>query len=301
MKAIFFIRFLCAITLVPLLACSADKPVEKSEQNHTQTGEGSYLIEIIPLNVTRNSTIYLVHHGFTLSDAKIEWFVNGSPVLSALPDQFNTDGIRKHDKVQSKVIIKDKEIVSNIIEIKNAPPEINQAELVPEGFKPVGTLRVEATESDIDGDAVTLTYEWNKNGEPAGSSKQFKGKLKKGDKLSIKVTPFDGEAYGRSLVLRREVGNMPPIISESMEYNFDGKIYTYQVKATDPDGDPLMYSLKTAPSAMTINPSAGLIKWNVPPGFIGKASFTVSVIDGHGGEASQNLTFEIKSEQKINP
>lgn len=290
------VRFLCCFALFLLLACSKEKTAETGAQTSPQKGEVSYSIEIIPLNVTRNSTIYLVPHGFILSDAKIEWFVNGAPAVRAVPDQFSTEAIRKHDKVQAKIIIKDKEIDSNIIEIQNSPPEISNVSIVPQGFKPGDTLRAEASVHDIDGDAVTVTYEWTKNGETAGNSKQFEGELRKGDKLTVKITPFDGEAYGHSLVLRREVGNMPPIISESREYNFDGKIYTYQVKATDPDGDPLTYSLKTSPSGMTINPATGVIKWNVPPDFIGKASFSVLVADGHNGEALQNLAFEIKSQ-----
>ncbi|PJA80422.1 MAG: hypothetical protein CO148_03415, partial [Nitrospirae bacterium CG_4_9_14_3_um_filter_41_27] len=61
-----------------------------------------------------------------------------------------------------------------------------------------------------------------------------------------------------------------------------------------PDGDTLTYSLKSAPSGMTIDSSKGMIKWNVPPEFKGKAPITISVTDGHGGESLQNLTLEIR-------
>jgi hypothetical protein len=49
---------------------------------------------------------------------------------------------------------------------------------------------------------------------------------------------------------------------------------------------------------MRIDSSSGLITWDVPSDFIGKASFTVAVADGHGGEATQDITLEIKPEQK---
>ncbi len=49
---------------------------------------------------------------------------------------------------------------------------------------------------------------------------------------------------------------------------------------------------------MTIDPSKGLIKWNVPPEFTGKTPITVSVTDGHGGEVMQSLTLEITPEIK---
>jgi len=49
---------------------------------------------------------------------------------------------------------------------------------------------------------------------------------------------------------------------------------------------------------MTISPTKGLIQWNVPPDFKGKATFTVSITDGHGGEALQSFTLEITPENK---
>jgi hypothetical protein len=49
---------------------------------------------------------------------------------------------------------------------------------------------------------------------------------------------------------------------------------------------------------MRIDSASGLITWDVPSDFIGKASFTVGVADGHGGEVTQDLTLEIKPEQK---
>ena len=44
---------------------------------------------------------------------------------------------------------------------------------MPEVFKAGDALYIEASGSDIDGDAVTIIYEWIKNREPAGSSKQI--------------------------------------------------------------------------------------------------------------------------------
>ena len=76
---------------------------------------------------------------------------------------------------------------------------------MPEVFKAGDALYIEASGSDIDGDAVTIIYEWIKNREPAGSSKQIGIPIKRGDKISVKITPFDGEAYGKPIVLNREI------------------------------------------------------------------------------------------------
>jgi len=54
--------------------------------------------------------------------------------------------------------------------------------------------------------------------------------------------------------------------------------YTYDVDATDPDGDALTYSLTTHPGGMTINSSTGLITWT--PADTGGFDVTVNVSDG---------------------
>ena len=303
-------KFLCFILLLLLFSCSSEKPAEVGSQKPSEAGGGGrgsdlsrppassvnalYSLQIVPVNATRNSTIYLVAQGFKPSDAKIEWLVNdkitGSPAIS----QLNTSKTKKGDKVQAKAIIQGKEVLSNTIQIKNSPPVISKVKILPEVFKPGDTLSLEVSMSDIDGDGVTASYEWTKNGEPAGNSKRIEAPLRRGDRVSVKITPFDGEAYGRPVFLDREIINLPPMIIEDKKFNFDGKIYTYQIKATDPDGDTLTYSLKSAPSGMTIDSSKGMIKWNVPPEFKGKAPITISVTDGHGGESLQNLTLEIR-------
>ncbi len=306
-------KFLCCIILFFFLSCSSEKPAEVGSQKPSEAGGGGvselsrppassvsalYSLQIVPTNATRNSTIYLVAHGFNLSDAKIEWVVNGVSAVSPSSHQFKATENKKGDEVQAKAIIQDREVTSNIIRIKNAPPEIDNVKILPEVFKPGDALYVDVSGSDIDGDEVTISYEWTKNGELAGNGKRIEAPLRRGDKVSVKITPFDGETYGRSGFLDREIINLPPMIIEDKKFRFDGKIYTYQIKATDPDGDTLTYSLKSAPSGMTIDTSKGLIKWNVPPEFTGKTPITVSVTDGHGGESLQSLTLEIRSEQR---
>ncbi len=296
-------RFLFIIIFILLFSCSSEKPGEFNSQKPSQS-EGPpatkfYSLQITPQDPIRNSTLYLIPGGFNLSDAKIEWFVNGILTTSALPDQFKTTEINKDNTVQVKTTIQGKEILSNSVKIKNAPPDISGIKFLPPVFAPGGAiLSVEVTGKDIDEDTVTFTYEWTKNGRFAGNENRIDEPLHRGDKFSLKVVPFDGEEYGKPAVLSREVANMSPKIKEIKKIGFDGKVLTYQVIAVDIDDDPLTYSLKTAPSGMSIDPATGLIKWDASSDFKGKTLFTVSVTDGHGGEASQSFNLEIKSEQK---
>ncbi len=300
----------CLIILFLLLSCqqkpaeiSGQKPLEdkrsisKTAQPPSTPDAQPYSLQITPENARRNSIILVVPKGFNLSDAKIEWLLNNRP--SAATTQFNASEAKKGDKIQAKAIMQDKEILSNIITIKNTPPEFTKIKIMPEEvFKSGDTLYVDVAGSDADEDPVLISYEWTKNGEPAGNEQKISGPLKRGDKVSVKITLFDGEQYSRSITLDREIKNLPPMIIEDKNFTFDGKVYTYQIKAADPDGDPLAYSLKSSLDGMTINQATGLIQWNVPKDFKGKAPVTVSVTDGQGGEATQQLTFIIDLPKK---
>jgi len=304
-------RVVSLITVLFLLtlSCSSEKPGVSNTQKATadersqkpevsqqsrQMGGEPYSLTLSPESVSRRSTIHLSLRGFTQNNAKIQWLVNGRQTNNPTPNQFNAMEAKKGDTIQAKATIQGREIYSNELTIKNAPPEIVSARIVPSG----GTLSVEASASDIDGDGVTLTYEWTKNGEPAGSGNHIQVPLKRGDKVSVKITPFDGEAYGREKTLVNEIGNMPPVITYDKRFSFDGSVWTSQIKATDPDGDPLTYTLKDAPQGMTITQN-GLITWRVPADFKGKQPVTVSVTDDHGGEAVYNLAVTITEESAV--
>lgn len=176
-------------------------------------------------------------------------------------------------------------------------PDIEKARLLIENQKTIDVIKVVAEGKDKDGNALTFKNEWMKNGEPKGEGDSFSD-FKRGDKISVRITPFDGKEYGKPRTLSLEVANTNPRITEHNEIKFDGKHFSYQVKATDPDGDTLTYTLKEAPPGMTITQN-GLITWNVPPDFNGKAPVTISVTDGQGGEAVYPREVVITTEKEV--
>ncbi len=303
-------RFLCVAVVLLLLSCSSEKqPGVAGQGSSTPEGgaavettqasatpAGAYSLEIRPLEATGRSTFYLVPHGFGLSDAKIFWLVNGEPAAGQSSNQFKSTDLKKGDKLQAKAEIKGQEVFSNAVQIKNSPPAVKEVKLIPGGPKQGDELGVDVKTEDIDGDEVSLAYEWTKNGEPAGNGKYLNVPLKRGDKIRLRIIPFDGEAYGRPVLLEREISNFPPVVINDNKFNFDQKVFTYQVLASDPDGDRLTYSLKSGPPGMSIGPATGFIKWNVPLDFKGPVSASVLVDDGHGGTASYDLNVTIGSE-----
>ncbi|MCG8650679.1 MAG: putative Ig domain-containing protein, partial [Pirellulales bacterium] len=106
--------------------------------------------------------------------------------------------------------------------------------------------------------------------------------------FAITVTVSDGaggsDTQSYDLTIKDPlVANAPPVIDGT----WDGSVLldslaSYQVNATDPDGDTIVYSLTQAPAGMTIS-STGLISWTPTGDVLGVHPITVNVTDGQPG------------------
>lgn len=75
-------------------------------------------------------------------------------------------------------------------------------------------------------------------------------------------------------------GNNVPVITTSAPTNAtEGQLYSYQANASDADGDPLTWSLPTAPTGMTVGTN-GLVEWTPTGAQVGSHSVTLRVSDG---------------------
>jgi len=84
--------------------------------------------------------------------------------------------------------------------------------------------------------------------------------------------------------------NAPMITSSPITSWLIDLLYTYNVVATDTDGDTLNYSLTSNPTGMTIDSSTGVISWT--PNAIGDYNVTLKVSDG-GLFDTQSFTITI--------
>lgn len=184
----------------------------------------------------------------------------------------------------------------------NQPPRVTSVDVAPLYPKLGETIKITAVATDPDGDEVKLLYQWFKNNEllsETSDSLSLTKDFKRGDMITLNVIPDDGKDRGSPGLMKVTIGNSPPeITSSSSDSKFENRRFTYQVKATDPENDSITYSLKTSPGGMTIDPLTGLIQWDVPSDFKGRASITVYVTDDHSGEAVQSFTFEITTEKR---
>ena len=87
--------------------------------------------------------------------------------------------------------------------------------------------------------------------------------------------------------------NSSPIIeSDPITTAKEGAAYTYDVDATDPNGDTLTYSLAVSPTGMTINSTTGVIIWTPTEDQIGENEVVVEVSDGSKSK-TQSFTITV--------
>ena len=112
------ITCLLSLTLSLLLSCSSEKTDTSKQkieelggvQSQTSQAGGSstrsaYSMEIVPLNATKSSRLYAVPHGFELSDAEVEWFINGEKAAQAHTPEFDASITRKNDSIQARATV----------------------------------------------------------------------------------------------------------------------------------------------------------------------------------------------------
>jgi len=180
--------------------------------------------------------------------------------------------------------------VSKIIDQADGPfggtnhaPVISSLTANPSSIDINQTTNITCTASDEDvGD--TLTYTWIKNGgtfegSTSGSTITWRAPSTKGN-YTVTCEVNDGEASDSDQVIISvgDVNHPPVITSIAVTSATKGQPYSYDVNATDSDGDTLTYSLTTKPSGMSINSSTGLITWT--PTVTGSFGVTVKVSDG---------------------
>jgi YD repeat-containing protein len=74
-----------------------------------------------------------------------------------------------------------------------------------------------------------------------------------------------------------------------------GLTYAYDLRGSDPDQDPLAWSLDEAPTGMSIDSLLGTVRWNPTVDQLGTQRIVVRVIDGQGGFATQTYTVNVRA------
>jgi hypothetical protein len=233
---------------------------------------------------------------------RYEWHVAGGRIAGGqdgsllVPEQ-----LRKGEVLIVSAIASDgraeSEPATADVRIGNRQPAVTGVRFEPtDGVKPGETVVAVADGEDPDGDNIDFHYEW-RVGEAvqSGDRERFDtSKLKRGDRLTVRVTASDGEDESTPFESQYlELGNSAPAIVSlpSAGMGADG-VYHYGVEASDPDGDRnLRYRLARGPEGASVDPLVGEITWKPNRTQAGVHPIEVIVSDGRGGETKQ--TFEV--------
>lgn len=255
--------------------------------------QNSQVLTLSPAEATKSSLVRLSLNGLEPSTTKFEWIIDGTPVTPPEPMTMSLSEeawAKKGSVIKVRAVAGDQEYLSNEVVIKNSPVKVTGL-----GFANQSNsndpLIVTAEAHDLDGDEIRYEYAWIVNGAPAGTTDRLDIKVKRGDRITAQVTACDGEGGCSSRSAERTISNMPPVIAENKSYRFENNMFEYQVTASDPDGDPLEYTLQSSPPGSQIDSSNGSIRWQAPQDASGKQRFSIAVTDGQGGRSTHDLDF----------
>jgi hypothetical protein len=231
-----------------------------------------------------------------------QWVRNGEEILGENTYILRNGKLKKGDLVQVRVTPSDGKVngtpsLSPAVKVLNSSPVIQEVRIEPRVAYVNDSLKTLVQCPDADGDSIHYTYQWEKNGMVLGEERNDtlqRGQFKRGDSIAVAVTPDDGESLGTPKKSETIIiSNRPPVIVSSPSNRVDGNIYTYQVQANDPDDDPIIFTLKSAPHGMEINKETGLIRWKIHKGNQGKQLIEIEASDSEGAKSIQKYTLSV--------
>ncbi len=180
----------------------------------------------------------------------------------------------------------------SVTPLPNTPPDITSEPITSASTGNTYSYDVEASDADLDALVFTLSV------FPAGMSIDDASGLihwvpttaQIGDhSVSVHVTDVRDGSVNQDFIITVTQSNSAPVITSTAPIQATATLaYSYDVEASDGDGDILSYSLNQAPTGMTIEAMTGLINWLPEVAQQGLHTVEVRVEDG---QDSSNQTF----------
>ena len=119
--------------------------------------------------------------------------------------------------------------------------------------------------------------------------------VKRGDNIELDAT-LAPEGFERSFVSQfAKIRNAHPELRIVAQELTDDNRYEARVEASDPESDPVVFSLKKAPAGMGIDAASGLIRWQAES----QGSFPVEVCARDAMGAESVLKYEVRIRQEV--
>jgi hypothetical protein len=261
---------------------------------HIQEHSGSLRVNILPESPTSSDDLRAVFNegGNALT---LRWEKNGQVLEGENAPRLAKSHFAKGDVITLNVTAGSQEGKASVT-IANSPPEIRSVRFTPDQI--CRGVNVTAVPEGIDADGEEIRYEckWIINGEETTEDSLVltSDRFKKGDTISVAITPFDGSGAGKTY--RSQAITVPkaaPRFISTPPATFRGKFYSYNAKAVDPDGEPITYALASAPAGVTIDEKSGRITWPITEGATGLHTIEIVAQGSEGVKASQKYSLNI--------
>jgi hypothetical protein len=306
-----FVRNLTLILIlliVPInLSCEKPKSVGPGSTTKANSPPVITAVRILPENPNKENELSLVIQGNDPDRDSItfhyQWIKNDGDIIGENKNTLKPENLRKGDVIQVKVTPSDgkesgKSFLSPAVKILNSTPVIQELSIEPKMPTVRDDLKVSMKSVDADGDSIYFTYQWEKNGVVLIDERREaleQGRFKKGDSITVTIIPDDREILGTPKKSEAvTILNSPPTIVSSPPTSIEGTKYQYQVKAMDPDNDPITFALKSGPKNMKIDPKSGLVQWQIYKEDKGTHSIEIEVSDSEGARSCQQYTLAIE-------
>ena len=129
----------------------------------------------------------------------------------------------------------------------NHLPIIRSVRIVPIPVVLNQPLSVQVDGFDSDGDVITYRHQWKINNSPETFSALSSKILKRGDRISVTVIPYDGSADGVAFRAEAVVVNTPPEVTrlffDPAVVRVGDRVQTH-VEGSDADQDPIEYRFR---------------------------------------------------------
>jgi Putative Ig domain len=296
-------RIIMLLSSAFLLFANLSCERRKEEKSKTNSPPVITSVIVLPEKLNKESELNLSVQSKDLEGDSVtyqyQWIKNEEEINGANGSSLKSGNFKKGDILRVRVTPSDGKVsgtpfLSAPVKILNAPPVVLEVWIEPKVAYVTDPLKANVKSSDLDGDFIYYTYHWEKNGvvlnEERGEILE-RGQFRKGDSIAINVTPDDRETLGspkKSQVL--VISNSPPIILSTPPTSVEKTSYIYEVRAIDPDKDPLTFSLKSGPKEMEMDKNTGLIRWEIRKEDKGNHPIEIGVSDDGGARSSQRYT-----------
>lgn len=303
------IQIFSLLIILPLLlgifSCgSSDQLEPKSKTNSPPVIRSA---TILPENPTREKDLAVTVQGEDPDQDPItyiyQWVKNDEEMVGEKKNILRSGTFKKGDILQVKVVPSDgkvegKPFLSNPVKVLNSPPIVQEVRIEPKVASANEDLKAVVKGFDQDGDFIYYAYKWEKSGmliPEEGKEILERNRFKKGDSITVIVTSDDREVAGAPKKSDAVIiSNSPPLIVSSPPTSVEKSTYLYQVKANDPDNDPVTFVLKSGPKGMEIDKNTGLIRWEIRKEDKGTHQIEIEASDNEGARSAQRYLLNVE-------